>query len=47
MLVVVGPVSVCIFILVDTRDEPHRLYSALGIIVLIFLGFIFSKHPGI
>ncbi|XP_023322440.1 solute carrier family 28 member 3 [Eurytemora carolleeae] len=42
----VGPVSVCIFILVDTRDEPHRLYSALGIIVLIFLGFIFSKHPG-
>ena len=35
-----------IFILVDTADDPRRLVSALGILVLVGLGFICSKHPG-
>jgi len=35
-----------IFIFVDTADDPRRLVSALGILVLVGLGFICSKHPG-
>ena len=35
-----------IFVFVDTADDPRRLVSAFGILVLIGLGFIFSKHPG-
>ena len=35
-----------IFVYVDTADDPRRLVSAFGILVLIGLGFIFSKHPG-
>ena len=35
-----------IFIFVDTADDPRRLISAFGVLVLIGLGFIFSKHPG-
>ena len=35
-----------IFVFVDTADDPMRLVSAFGILVLIGLGFIFSKHPG-
>jgi pyrimidine nucleoside transport protein len=35
-----------IFVFVDTADDPRRLMSAFGILVLIGLGFIFSKHPG-
>ena len=35
-----------IFIFVDTADDPRRLVSAFGVLVLIGLGFIFSKHPG-
>jgi len=35
-----------IFIFVDTADDPRRLVSAFGILVLVGLGFICSKHPG-
>jgi pyrimidine nucleoside transport protein len=35
-----------IFIFLDTANDPRRLISAFGILVLIGLGFIFSKHPG-
>ena len=35
-----------IFILVDTADDPSRLVSAGGILVIVLLGLIFSKHPG-
>jgi len=34
------------FIIQDSASEPRRLISALGILVLIGFGFIFSKHPG-
>ena len=36
--------SLAIFLLVDTAEDPSRLVSAAGILVL--LGLIFSKHPG-
>lgn len=35
-----------IFIFVDTADDPKRLVSAFGILVLVGLGFVCSKHPG-
>ena len=38
--------ALAIFILVDTAEDPSRLVSAAGILVLVLLGFIFSKHPG-
>ena len=38
--------ALAIFILVDTADDPSRLVSAAGILVLVLLGLIFSKHPG-
>jgi len=37
---------VIIFLLYDTHEEPRRLISALGIIILIGIGFLFSRHPG-
>ena len=33
------------FLIIDTANERERLYSFLGLIVWIVLGFIFSKHP--
>jgi len=39
-------VMFAIFIFVDTADDPRRLMSAAGIIILILFGFIFSRHPG-
>ena len=38
--------SLAIFLLVDTAEDPSRLVSAAGILVLVLLGLIFSKHPG-
>jgi len=39
-------IGFAVFIFVDTADDPRRLVSAFGILVLIALGFVFSKHPG-
>ena len=41
----VAAAAVSIFLLVDTREEPRRLVSALGVLVLVLLGFLFSRHP--
>ena len=38
--------ALAVFILVDTADDPSRLVSAGGILVLVLLGLVFSKHPG-
>ena len=38
--------ALAVFILVDTAEDPSRLVSAAGILVLVLLGLIFSKHPG-
>lgn len=38
--------ALAVFILVDTADDPSRLVSAAGILVLVLLGLVFSKHPG-
>ena len=39
-------VTLKIFIFYDTREEPTRLISYLGLWILVLLGLIFSKHPG-
>ena len=33
------------FLIVDSKDEPERLMSALGVVILVFIGFILSAHP--
>ncbi|KAK4304462.1 hypothetical protein Pmani_023585 [Petrolisthes manimaculis] len=37
--------SVVVFLGLDTRDDPRRLVSVFGVIVLLLFGFIFSKAP--
>ena len=27
-------------------DEPERLYSLLGVVIILLIGFLFSAHPG-
>ena len=34
------------FLVLDTLDEPRRLVSFAGLLIFLFLGFVFSKHPG-
>lgn len=36
--------GVLVFLVVDSLDDPRRLISVAGAVVLIFLGFAFSKH---
>ncbi len=35
-----------IFIAVDTANDRVRLFSALGIVIMIIFGAAISKHPG-
>ncbi|CAG0891607.1 unnamed protein product [Cyprideis torosa] len=37
---------ICLFIIVDTWNEQERLVSALGALLLLLFGFVFSEHPG-
>ncbi|XP_018303103.1 solute carrier family 28 member 3 isoform X2 [Mycetomoellerius zeteki] len=39
-------VAIITFLIIDTADSRHRLISILGVIVLLGLGWVFSKHPG-
>jgi pyrimidine nucleoside transport protein len=39
-------VTFVVFVVVDTMDDRRRLVSAFGLVVFIFLGAVFSKHPG-
>ncbi|CAH0390872.1 unnamed protein product [Bemisia tabaci] len=39
-------ISLTIFIIVDTASDRRRLISLAGLFFFIFIGFIFSKHPG-
>ena len=38
--------AIAIFIFADTASEPERLVSAFGLLVILGLGFVFSRHPG-
>ncbi|XP_052743001.1 solute carrier family 28 member 3 [Bicyclus anynana] len=38
--------AIAVFLYFDTRHEPKRLISLLGLSVLVILGFVFSSHPG-
>ena len=35
-----------IFVIVDTAEDRNRLYSALGILILVLIGAVISKNPG-
>ncbi|XP_020284175.1 solute carrier family 28 member 3-like [Pseudomyrmex gracilis] len=37
--------AVIIFLIIDTAEHRYRLISILGVIVLLGVGWIFSKHP--
>ncbi|KAL6438681.1 hypothetical protein ACFW04_004589 [Cataglyphis niger] len=37
--------AIIIFLILDTAESRYRLISILGIIVILGLGWIFSKHP--
>lgn len=39
-------VAVVVFLVVDAKDDPHRLISIFGVFVLLLFGFVFSKAPG-
>merc|ERR1719230_125507 len=35
--------AICIFLVLDTVNDRHRLISAAGIVVIILIGTVFSK----
>lgn len=39
-------IAIIIFLIIDTTESRYRLISIIGIITIIGLGWIFSKHPG-
>lgn len=39
-------IAIIIFLIIDTTNSRHRLISILGVIVILGLGWMFSKHPG-
>lgn len=43
LLIVAGIVT---FIVIDAWDDPKRMISAVGVIVMLAIGLIFSRHPG-
>uniref|UniRef100_A0A6M2DZG2 Putative product n=1 Tax=Xenopsylla cheopis TaxID=163159 RepID=A0A6M2DZG2_XENCH len=38
--------AIIVFIIMDSWKTPDRLQSFSGIIIILFLGFFFSKYPG-
>ena len=38
-------VAVVAFLVVDTLDDSRRLVSACGVVALILVGVVLSKHP--
>ncbi|EZA61523.1 hypothetical protein DMN91_003553 [Ooceraea biroi] len=39
-------VAIITFLIIDTADSRYRLISLLGVVVMLGLGWLFSKHPG-
>lgn len=37
-------VAFIVLVAIDTYDSPERLRSLLGIVILLGIGFVFSKH---
>ncbi|XP_029168974.1 solute carrier family 28 member 3-like isoform X1 [Nylanderia fulva] len=38
-------IAIIIFLILDTTESRYRLISILGIIIILGLGWLFSKHP--
>lgn len=39
-------IAIITFLIIDTTNSRYRLISILGVIVILGLGWIFSKYPG-
>lgn len=39
-------IGIIVFLIIDTANSRERLRSGLGIVILLAIGYIFSKHPG-
>lgn len=39
-------IAIITFLIIDTADSRYRLISLLGVVVILALGWVFSKHPG-
>ncbi|KDR11084.1 Sodium/nucleoside cotransporter 1 [Zootermopsis nevadensis] len=39
-------IAVIVFLALDTADNTERLKSCIGVVVIMVLGFAFSRHPG-
>ena len=39
-------VAIIVFLVLDASDNIERLQSCIGVIVLLVLGFVFSRYPG-
>lgn len=47
MLIVIGILAaLVVFLYFDTKDQPQRLISAGGLVGIILIGLLISKHPG-
>jgi len=39
-------IAIVTFLIIDTAESRDRLISIIGFVVILGLGWIFSKHPG-
>jgi positive regulator of sigma E activity len=39
-------IAVIVYLALDTADSTERLKSCIGVVVIMVLGFAFSRHPG-
>jgi hypothetical protein len=39
-------IAIVTFLAIDTVDSRDRLISIIGVVVILGLGWMFSKHPG-
>jgi len=39
-------IAIVTFLVIDTVDSRDRLISIIGVVVILGLGWMFSKHPG-
>jgi positive regulator of sigma E activity len=38
--------AIIVYLVLDTLDSTERLKSCIGVVVIMVLGFAFSRHPG-
>jgi hypothetical protein len=38
--------AIILYLILDTLDSTERLKSSIGVVVIMVVGFAFSRHPG-